>query len=137
MMKKKVCKHFNGVYSSGMEYGVCEKGVGYRHLVGGEDFGWSKRIPCFKKHETEVACEMYSEPTEEDLMKAAKEEEEWMVCFKKQVNLMSDIKKNNKWGEIGEDICPICNNKIHWSISKFNGHLYLVCETKGCICVME
>lgn len=136
-MRKWTCKHFNGFYGPGMKVKQCDNGIEYRSLVGGKDNGWIIRTPCFEKHETTVKCESYTEPTESDLEQFAKEDNIFQKKLNKQIAFTFEIKKQNNWGGSGKDKCPLCGGVINWSISSFNGHVRLKCETDGCTNIME
>lgn len=34
-------------------------------------------------------------------------------------------------------VCPRCGKHIHGSISSYNGHFHMRCETTGCMAMME
>lgn len=51
--------------------------------------------------------------------------------------LIDKLKMDNPNGGLGIDSCPICNKKIHWCVSSYNGHISLKCETKDCVNMME
>ena len=55
------CVHFTGIGDAS-----CKAGVNYRQMVGGPDYGWATRLPCFRderKDDTAV-CESIQHPTE-------------------------------------------------------------------------
>lgn len=45
--------------------------------------------------------------------------------------IQDKYKKDNKLMDIIE--CPKCNKKLHYTISKSNGHIWGKCETKDCL----
>jgi hypothetical protein len=41
------CRHFNGIgFGVDGREKICGAGVNYRTLVGGDNYGWARRIPC-------------------------------------------------------------------------------------------
>jgi len=128
MIKKGVCKHYNGVYGAGMKQGTCEKGVIYRSLVG---------TPCFKKHDTDTVCELYSEPTQKDFERQKEKEKLWERNFDKLMIALYFIKSEHSCGDSGKMKCPVCDKTLTWLISGYNGHITAQCETKGCIFVID
>ena len=57
--------------------------------------------------------------------------------FRKLAALVSDIKAKHKRGESGVQACPTCGGILHWSLSVYNGHAHIFCETPECTAVME
>jgi hypothetical protein len=55
------CRHFTGI-----QHDECATGVNYRALVGGEQFGWVRRIPCVPEPGETVPCEKLSLPSREE-----------------------------------------------------------------------
>lgn len=134
-MKKEVCIHFNGVLNAEVE--LCGGGVNYRELVGGEDLGWVIRTPCFKSHETNIKCSLYTEPTDEQLKEY---EDSWNKALDRieiAISLLTILKEENPEGGSGIQKCPCCSKKLHWSISSVNNHGRLVCESENCINMIE
>lgn len=69
------CHHFNGLpLGFDLKDKVCAAGVEYRQLVGGPDFGWAARIPCFgEQNKEQVSCEHYQPVTEEEIQAEIRE----------------------------------------------------------------
>lgn len=137
-MRKGTCKQFNGFWGPGMSDGhKCESGVEYRSLVGGDDQGWVKRAPCFERHETDVKCDKFELPTEEEIAEYEKAWEKRFEEMKLAINLMPGLKKKHPQGGNGMIDCPVCSNKLHYSVSSFNRHVHMTCEKDGCVCIIE
>lgn len=132
MLKKGTCLHFNGIQNK-----LCEKGVNYRKLVGGEDFGMAVRTPCFKKHKSSINCDLYQDPTIEQIKE---DEDSWNTAIErlqKVLPLLVKLKEENPNGGSGTQECPCCNKDLQWSISSINNHGRLVCESENCINMIE
>ena len=136
MIRKGTCKHFNGFYGPGMsEDKKCEAGIEYRSLVGGEDHGWVKQAPCFESHNSEITCDKREWPTDEEIKQSEKEYEDWMNKMRTVLTIVPELKKNHPNGGSGTYKCPLCNGKIHYQISDFNGHIHLKCDTCNVHCM--
>lgn len=67
-MRKGVCKHYKGRHG-------CALGINLRQLVGGDNFGWMRRIPCNVEAMRgtrlaaidPVSCSSYDEPTDTEI----------------------------------------------------------------------
>lgn len=136
-MKSDVCIHYNGVYNPMIKPNVCEKGIAYRELVGGENSGWIIRLPCFKSHDTNIKCELYLEPTTEELNQWEKKQDEHVNRMLASLPLLEKLKSQNKKGGSGTCECPLCKGELNWSISPTNNHGRLVCETENCVNIIE
>ncbi len=138
MLKQGTCKYYNGVWGPGLSHDKkCGKGVDYRKLVGGDKHGWVKRIPCFKKHETDIKCDLYIEPTPEEIEQAEKDWNEWVDRTIPVLNLMPKLKEENPSGGSGVMKCPVCENQLHWSVAALNLHVRLRCVKDGCVSIVE
>jgi len=134
-MKKGACVHYSGDV---FRRGECDKGVNVRDLVGGDALGWLARTPCFTRHETDITCEYFSEPTEQQIKDA---EKGWDVLIKRMTLVNPVISKlKEKYAETGGNEiveCPVCKGRLHCSVSSLNGHVHGRCETDDCLCWME
>lgn len=136
-MQKEVCIHYNGVYNPMIKPNVCEKGIAYRELVGGENSGWIIRLPCFKEHKTDIKCELYLEPTSEQLKEWEDKWEKELEKVEIAMSLLGILKEENPDGGSGTQKCPCCRKELLWSISPTNNHGRLVCETENCVNIIE
>lgn len=68
-MKKGICKYYG---RSVVFKENCAKNINVRKLVGGQDFGWLIRTPCFKDHKIAIKCDEYIDPTEKEIKEAEK-----------------------------------------------------------------
>jgi len=132
-MKKGCCVHFSGIQND-----ECKSKINYRTLVGGEDWGWARKIPCLLKDNSTIICHKYMEPTEQQLEVYQKEVNKIVESINKVSPLIKKIKSENKNKDnSGTDICPECGNELSWSIASVNNHVWLKCKTKNCISMME
>ena len=88
-MNHGTCKHFGSRPGGHL---VCEKGHDIRKLVGGEEYGWMRRVPC---HDPDarvgtslpmldpVTCADYEDPTAEEVADYEMEVERIMAAFAK------------------------------------------------------
>lgn len=75
----------------------CDAGINVRELVGGKNFGWLLRTPCFKYHETDITCGSFELITEDEM---AKREER--ITRKADAYLNASLMVS----------CPYCNNRF-------------------------
>lgn len=134
------CKHYRGALGG---ESVCCAGVNMRELVGGPDAGWIIRLPCnaalrLSGGNQTVPCDLYEEPTAEELAEEEQAINASMARFMATVPLCSKIKAIHE-GESAEgvDKCPVCGGELHWSHSGYNGHVAMRCETENCVRFME
>jgi len=138
-MKKGQCKYFNGIGNGFRDEGVlkkCKAGVCYRSHVGGDDFGWAIRIPCFddKRSGAIVPCDLFQEVTAADLAEWHEKVQKSLANLGMSVDLISRIKgehRGKSWS--GIEKCPVCSGKIRVSHSAYNGHTRAHCETPDCL----
>lgn len=129
------CKQYNGMV---FHRDNCNAGVNVRALVGGEDFGWLKRIPCFTEHRSPVECSLYEEPTQQEINAHEEEIDAAMQRMMLVLPVIREVKsafKGKNWS--GSRTCPVCSGVLHLSISSCNGHVHGRCETSGCVHWME
>ncbi len=134
-MKKGICKNFNGYFRQGMT--ECDAGINYRKQVGGDDNGWVIRSPCFKKHNTEIKCRLFVEPTDQEIETEEKKWDEHMEKIRVTLEDVPKLKKKHPNGGDGSYSCPICPGTVLYSIAALNGHIHLKCSTEGCTHIME
>lgn len=53
------------------------------------------------------------------------------------MGLVSKVKRENYSGGAGDEECFRCGKRLYWSVSSYNGHAQVQCETKNCIFLME
>jgi len=142
-MKRGTCKHFYGCDKP------CGKGHDIREVVGEEDTGWLLRIPCItiaagnmsgsqRSHwNRRVSCVDYTEPTEAEITEFDADMEAHLKRLAAVKPLIKKIKEDAAEDAMGETKCPVCDNTLRWSISSFNGHVWMKCSTQGCVSVVE
>ena len=137
-MKKDRCKHYGGYSDLSKGDGSdCNKGVIYRELVGGDDFGWVARLPCFLKHKTTIVCNHMKLPTEEEVKAHDKKIEDWLKKTLEGIKIIPHLKEKHPEGGSGKTECPICHKELRYSVSGYNQHVRLQCETGGCLSIIE
>lgn len=118
-MREDFCVHFNGVLQK-----VCRKGINYREITGGEDFGWIKRIPC--REGSLIDCEHMRLPTAEEV---AEVEERFKKSIEYINQIVADIRETKK--SAGVIVCPSCYGPVHFQVSDLNGHIHAECHDCG------
>ena len=86
------CRYFNGIMNE-----ICDKGINYRQLVGGEDFGLAMRLPCFKEEDSTGYCDLREFPSE-------KEGEEYEQKVNQAIKDFLEVLAGN--------ICPMCDQPV-------------------------
>ncbi len=131
-MKKGECKHYTGLFRE-----ECEAGLNKREVTGGDVAGYLLRMPCFKRNNSDVVCDSYEEPTDEEIRKDEEAWEQLMENMKKISPLSAQLKEQHPEGGSGTVPCPVCKNTLHFTVSSYNGHTSGRCETDGCIYWIE
>ncbi len=140
-MEQGRCKHYNGSLALLMgESHCCHAGIDIRKATGGSDTGWFLRMPC--RAETETQCKHYAEPTTEEVQASEAERKRGMDALIARMTILSPLivkLKDENADEGGEGAldCPICKGVLRWSISSYNGHIRMQCETEQCVNFME
>jgi hypothetical protein len=130
------CQNFTGI-----QHECCKAGINYRQLVGGEDFGWARRTPCFSDRFSPVLCVKRVLHTREEAEVIENEIEESTQKFLTAVSAVHEDAKakglgRGKGGQSEMD-CPICRGKLRYSVASVNGHIHACCATDGCVRWME
>jgi hypothetical protein len=146
-MKKGTCIHYTGCINPRKP--TCDAGINYREHVGGDGFGWIKRIPCHtldgEDPSTKVKCNKYQEPTDEQIAASKAETDEairkFMVVQTGAVRKWRQEQKwsrNNRVSAVGVVPCEACGvGQIHLSMAAYNGHVHGKCTTENCVSWME
>lgn len=136
-MREDSCKHYNGYMNK-----TCKKGVCYDSLAG-DSPGILRRLPCLADNTTEIECPHRALPTREELEQFDREMQErvafmnvaYSSCVKDALANGFDPKAGD--GAQGTIECPKCHKTLRYTISGYNGHLWGVCLTPGCLRWME
>lgn len=110
---------------------VCKLGIDIRALVGGERFGWARRMPCYLPNKDEpgfVPCEKMEPHTREELEARRAKFERSVLRIEKQAALIAQVKRQKKGGVFQ---CPACGGQLTISIAG-NGHTMGRCTGEGC-----
>jgi hypothetical protein len=146
-MRADTCRHYNGAINP-RSNGVCDAGVNYRDLVGGDIAGWVTRLPCCAmgaRGGEKVVCAKHSLPTAEEVAESKRRSDEsirkFMVAYSGKVR---EWREANKWDRknpkaaSGEVPCEVCGTgKILLSMAAYNGHVWGKCTTDGCVSWVE
>ena len=131
------CRHYvarNTILNRGE---VCKKGIQVRDLVGGDDIGWVLRTPCCAENETDITCDKFDPYSDEELAEQSRELDQAADRMISTLPLSRSLKKEHPEGGSGETECPCCKKRLQWTISSYNGHISMVCETENCVKWME
>lgn len=133
------CVHFRGV-----QHDTCKVDINLRQLVGGDDFGWARRIPCLKSDAEQcvVTCEKREFMNREQAEAEVKRDDERMR--KAMIGISAahhDAKQKGIVKGVGgarEIPCPVeCGGTLRYRVASINGHMHAACTTKGCLQWME
>lgn len=130
-----VCIHFSGAMQK-----KCDAGVVYADLVG-TDPGWGKRLPCNRKWGSPVVCSRAEYPSEDQCRESeeATKKDVWATIT--ALGLCIEDSENKGWRKglniEGTIQCPVCRGTIRYHRSWYNGHVWLACETPGCVQAMQ
>ena len=117
------CRHFTGVANK-----TCDKGVSYETVMEG------RKIPCLKKYRGNKECVKFEYYTEAEI-KAYHDKIEKQLNNMRLVGPVIRAIKEKYHGQNhkGELECPVCKKKLFFTIASINDHVWMSCETKGCI----
>jgi len=146
-MRKGRCKHYRGLH--GCDFMKCARGIDLHKFEGPQGYaGLVLRLPCLndddlveRRKETgneQAECVLYREPTQEEIDAYEAMIEAHCNRMMKCTPLINKIKTEHA-GETtsGKDECPVCGKTIYFSHAGSNGHVWLKCETKGCVRIAE
>ncbi len=136
------CKHFTGAHRE-----TCMAGVKYRSLVGGEDMGWIRRLPCLGSiapdpRFPQVTCDKRELRTREEAEQVIDAQEagrvRTMTAFRAAHEHAKAAGLRQGHGGSGRFKCPICPDGIlSYSVASVNGHMHAACSTDTCVRWME
>ena len=133
------CINFRGI-----QHTECEAHVNIRELVGGDDFGWASRLPCFldEADKCSVVCESRSFPSRTDAEEMDRAQQAATERFITALKAAHDDARGKglKVGHGGRESmpCPVgCGGTLHYTVASCNGHMHAGCTTKGCVSWME
>ena len=132
------CVHFNGIQNK-----TCRANINYREIIGGDDFGWARRMPCDLEDSANctITCASRKFPLREEAEdEVIKTDKACADSLRAVVEAHADAKKKGfKRGHGGNSsmACPVCGGKLHYRVSGYNGHMHAKCETDGCVSWME
>lgn len=133
---KGTCVHFNGTV--GGQRPCCAAGVNYRALVGGPELGWLRRLPCHDHNQSTVVCSLRRLPTAEEVVQEEKELADMVARAEVFFPLMDRLKREHRGrSAAGSLACPACGAALHYRVSGHNGHVWLRCEGKDCVAIVE
>lgn len=109
----------------------CALGIDIRKHVGGPDFGWLARSPCYLPNATNpghVPCDKAEKPTAEEIEAYKRETQEMIAQSLKKMAVVAEVKRTRKGGQFP---CPACGGTLTISIAS-NGHTMGRCTGKDC-----
>ena len=153
-MDKFTCKHFCGSAAARMggHEGKCLAGVDIASVTPNpEEPGSAFREPCrlpegwsspsFRQkaaQATRGTCEKFELPTDEEIAKHEASIREVVERHMKLDPWISGMrKKYRQTGFQGIVECPICQGKLHFTVSTYNGHTSGRCESENCVNYIE
>ena len=162
-MRRGQCIHFNGIGDSGKK---CEAGVCYdTQFNTPKSPGMFLRMACFRENEvrldgrgtrihageesrmepfdrrgeTMIPCELFREPTAEEIQKDRIEMDAHLERTKAALAVARAWRVKPKPSANRHEIveCPLCKGRLHLTQSSYNGHVHGACETNDCVRWME
>lgn len=146
-MKPEGCIHYRGALNPAHK--TCKAGVDYRELVGHNNPGWVRLLPCSAfdalDGQTKVQCPHFRAPTPEEIDEDERKTNESMAKFMvAYTGKVREWREANKWDRknpksaTGKVPCEVCHKgEIHLTMSSYNGHVWGKCTTDGCVSWME
>lgn len=138
-MRKGICKHCLGTRDR-----QCALGIDVRILVGGSDFGWFLRRPCYRKDVhgadvvTEITCDKYEDPTDKEIAECEAAFTEMERRFLLTLPITERIRREHHgYNWEGIVACPVCSGNLLLRHAGVNGHIQGSCTTKDCLSWME
>ena len=129
-MKKGTCRHFTGSVNK-----VCLKGIEYKSVMSPYD---GYKAPCMLKYKGSTDCPHYEEPLDEEVRQDEARIQAFLEKLRMSGTFIKRLKKKYKGVSAkGVETCPVCKGKIAFSISSFNGHVWLMCQTPNCLSIIE
>lgn len=108
----KKCRHFRGI-----QHDTCLAGVNTRQLVGGPDFGWACRLPCFpiRSAGEKVQCDKYCPWTVEE---ATANEEASQKSIQEFLSALNEgkcptCKVSVKQRQVGHCVYGTCGHRLY------------------------
>lgn len=129
------CKYYRGAFGPLSVTKTCEAGIDLRKLVGGDDHGWVKRLPCYREHETDIKCDKYKEPTLEEIRRDEEIQKEIMGYGMMAITTIKD-KVQDQTEVSGTITCPRCGGSLMFYINP-NRHITASCKAPECLRIME
>lgn len=134
------CVHFSGIQNE-----KCAAGINIREIVGGDDFGWAARLPCFldTQEVCTAICPSRQFPSREQAEKEVSDSEAATSRTLSVLRSAHEHAKNNGLGKghggAGSIPCPIpnCKGKIQYTVASYNGHMHGRCDSGNCVSWME
>ena len=114
------CTHFRGI-----QHQTCKAGVDWRALVGGDDFGIARRMPCLKDNNSTVVCEHCHFPTPEEVQARIAKLEAYMERQREDMALIGAAHEGHD-GRSTAYICQLCDRAardITRTVAEFTDHV--------------
>jgi hypothetical protein len=134
-MNKHICIHWEGALLF-KPANPCKSGINVHRFLKANNTIIANS-PCLKGCESATRCDNYQAFTAEQLA----EKEQKTIAFLERMArlrpLINKLKTANQKGGQGCTDCPECAGKLQWTISSHNQHISLLCNTDGCVFMME
>lgn len=137
-MNERICRHYNGLLGPGLkeDHKPCGRGLNPRQDYCHPGDGHGIRFACVG-HKEAPTCPEYDPFTPEEVAADKKEIDELVAkTLKARTAIMNAV--GNRVGVTGTVPCPCCQGgTLAYRVSGFNGHVWGMCSTKGCVKWME
>lgn len=124
MRNEHECRHFTGIMKK-----TCKIGIEYESIK--DNSVRPYRLICCEAG-SYVPCARYEPYTAEEIAEQERLHAEQLEHLVAALSRIREINGSLR-GVSGSIDCPKCGERLHYSISSYNGHVHGKCETDGCI----
>lgn len=133
-IKARWCRFYTGIQDD-----ACQKEVRYDSFNKGSRIGMVHELPCLARNKEAKECKYREFPTDAEVEAEDAEMKKHIVGMDKAIQIIkkkhSTYKGEKDYG--GTIECPLCGNRLHYSVSAYNGHIWGQCKTSNCLSWMQ
>lgn len=131
-MNLDVCKHWAGLMATPnlAPVTVCKAGVVYASIAQDGAEPLFRRLPC--RGSGPSLCSRREFPTVEEISSWKAKLRERVTATLAACAIIAELRADHGT-TAGSIDCPLCDNKLQYSIASSNGHISGACSTKDCL----